>query len=978
VNSYSMPGAAACVPHVRLAASSTAVCGIQLPGARKLCWPGPLTPSGLAGPREVWGAAVAEVCDACAVTLDGALACGGEGINAPAVVTGRMGEFVSVTQPARAAVCALRSNGSFACFNTGDLAPLPPPAGAPSLLMQLVCDGGAGGVDDSDASCCGLLQNGSAVCWAALGSSVRSEAGPFSLLAMGGGIMCGILLGSSLPFCWPTSGAGTVLPPPQVPLSALSVGGASAVCGVALSDGSVVCWQGTGSRALYFPVSQGTIWVELAASAPGFVCVLSGSGTVECASVNGTARAAPPRLVCPNASPAPPGLCVFAAATAADVGRARGVGTGDTVVVKFSVDVNAQNCAFATSRAGVDSQLNFSSPLGANYAAVWETPARVVVTITNATGVDVDSTRIGALSVALTASCVGPISSSESGGWSLVGVPLRVGGSWGAWPAPVLLAAIANDTGRAPGVSTADTITLSFDIETDRPALGGQNVFSAGLGITTASWATPRTLIVTVASVIGAAPSALTRIGALAVVLSAALGIVSRDRSSATANTRLVVAGEWGNAIASVTGAPIGSLETSGGQGIIFQLAAAIGAGATALPVSVSCFDGGAFSYHAVGCAFSDDGATVACETPAGVGAGLSWQIVSIGVHAAGGPPATYAPPALMSVSPAVVPTDYAGALVVFGREFGSVELNAVDGLWLDTDTGAGGAQAESFLARDCVVNSSYTVQCGAPSTGVRGSALLLRLRIGGQDSLSASLSTLPPAIAAVELVHGPGVASSRITSCGANGTALCTRGGQKVRLTGQNFGRLTTASETASGAVMVECTTRGGGSGSSATVFVHSSCVVVAANFAIECMTSPGFGGQLQWHVTVLGVTSEPFKSVVAYAAPSVLALDGPLRTQGSVHTLRGKNFGTSYAAVVWLILDGGQLLTPLSVSEGGGAESDDVITFLLPRGVGAAHTLAVVVGGQVSAPVVFAYDAPVVTAVGLLSISAARCVRE
>ena len=145
-----MGGAAACVPHVRLTASASAVCAIQVPGSRKLCWPA--GPDAATRPaREVWVLHVVDVCDACAVTASGSLACGGEGNSnsSSAIVAGGVnggdgggggdssGEvYLSVAQSGHASVCALLSNWSIACFNSSTLAPLLLPGAAPPRQAQ--------------------------------------------------------------------------------------------------------------------------------------------------------------------------------------------------------------------------------------------------------------------------------------------------------------------------------------------------------------------------------------------------------------------------------------------------------------------------------------------------------------------------------------------------------------------------------------------------------------------------------------------------------------------------------------------------------------------------------------------------------------------------------------------------------------------------------------------------------------------------
>ena len=104
------------------------------------------------------------------------------------------------------------------------------------------------------------------------------------------------------------------------------------------------------------------------------------------------------------------------------------------------------------------------------------------------------------------------------------------------------------------------------------------------------------------------------------------------------------------------------------------------------------------------------------------------------------------------------------------------------------------------------------------------------------------SLATQPPNIDDVRVAGGSGGGADG-TGCGRNGTALCTRGGQTVVVTGANFG------PAAARGVVVVCSTSGGDPSPVAprVVFALTDCAVVAADVAIECTSSPGFGSPLQ-----------------------------------------------------------------------------------------------------------------------------------
>lgn len=224
---------------------------------------------------------------------------------------------------------------------------------------------------------------------------------------------------------------------------------------------------------------------------------------------------------------------------------------GDTVEVQVSRASGA-----CVSGAGADGTVTLSATVPVR--ALWDAARGAVVVLRvldGASGATIDASRVGALAATAAASsaCVGPLASP---------VPVLVGGSWGPRHAPVLLAAAANNTGVQPGLGVGDTVTLTFDIETSRPPLSDAEVatlFVPPLRATVAgAWVDPRTLVLVVESLAREAPPGASRIGGLTVRVSGSLRIQSRDLSSPPANATARVAGGWGNAILSITGAPVG------------------------------------------------------------------------------------------------------------------------------------------------------------------------------------------------------------------------------------------------------------------------------------------------------------------------------------------------------------------------------------------------------------------------------------
>lgn len=856
---------------------------------------------------------------------------------------------------ARGRLCALRaSTVTLECYNVS----VAPAVGAVTLArLALPAEWTLPplAVYWSDTMVCALLSNGTASCAPdADGSSgdgaVIAPVGPLVSLGAGGAdIVCGVLAAGLSVACWRASNESRVLLPAPAPagvFSSVCVGAAGFACGLANASGEARCWRTSSDGSSAPPALQpGATFAAPLACGLAHVCGTTVAGVTVC---SGGAEAAP---ACPPVSAAAPPACFGLTATAVDDGRAEGISAGD--VVEVAVSRPRGNCTPGAAVA-------FSAPLPNSWSEWVAGGVLARFVVGDASSVDIDGTRVGALEVTPTAGapCTGP---------PLAGVrPLRVGGSWGPHHAPRLLRAVANDTGGAPGLSVGDTVTLTFDMQTNRVPVGAANVFSAPVGTTASTWVDAATLRLTVLSTGGAGASGATRIGALSVAVPSSLALLSRDLSSAPSNATVVVTGSWGNSIARVTGDSVDYLTTEGGQLVVFHLSSPIGSGASAIPVSVSYSDG-RNTYDAKGCAFDDAGGAVTCTTAPGVGAGFAWRLETNGVVAGGGAPAVYAAPVLTGAAPSVIGTDYAGVLEFTGREFGSAAEDAVD--WVDL-VYPGALVASRFGTTACHVNvSQTTIHCRLVG-GIRGPTALVELRIGGQSTASVSLQARRPIVTAVAVVPDGGGGAGPVArrSCAP---ALCTHGGDRVRINGTYFGPATTPDD---GTVSVSCTPLGGGPRGGAA-FVHSGCAVVVPHLVIECTTSAaGVGAGLLWEVSVLGQAADAFESHVSYAAPVLFRITGPAPAVGSVRQLEGTDLGVvlGAAAVTRVLLDGGALsLAPIAAGVNG---SLDVITVAVPPGTGLGHSLSVVVGGLTSLPVAFGYAAPVVTAAGLLALDPAR----
>ena len=920
-----MPGSVACVRHARLAVSGSSVCGV-MPGGRKLCWP---------GPRPVWGAAVAEVVEACGLTVGGALVCGGEGNAsvAPLARTGAgPGAFVSVVQAASGVVCALLVNGSVACFATSDLSAVvaPPVALQPPVLLQLSCDGG-GGVADAAANCCGLRPNGSATCsrasdGAAHGGAAR--AGPYSLLATRGGQACAIVLASGLAECWALEGGSGVASPPTTPLSAITVGGPGLACGVARADGSLVCWPPLPGA----PAGGGWVAVSAAGSAATgayFVCVRAPSGVISC----GGGGAPVPPLACPPPSSDLPGLCVFVQAAAADAGGAPGINAGDTVTLSFSVDVGAVCPPLAPLPADVAALLSFSSPPGASYSAAWASPAALVITLLDTRGASIDATRIGALSVTLLGdSCI------DAG--AVAGVPFGVRGSWGPWPAPVLVSAVADAGGGQDGLGAGDGVLLRFDTQTNRAAgADGALVWSAPLGALAGTWLDPWTLhVVVTRPPAGAAGALATAVGVLRVLCAGSGGaaIVSRDLSSRPCDTDVVVgSGGWGNSIVAVYNGD--ELPTHGGNVVTLVLSVPVGGGARSVAAVRAVYANAAHKYEPTGCTIAPaDGASVSCVSAVGVGVAFAWVLSGGGLdNATSAPVSRYEAPVLEDVVLGRGETDVAtaggDALAYAGAGFGALDADLAPVRCVPL-----GGSGEVFEAATCHITTPHTgVLCSSPP--LRGLVMQCTLTVGGQRATFAQLPTAAPVITAV-------VVASRTTDCSSN-MMLCTAGGDTVRLVGDNFGA------TADGVVVTY------------NDLTAVDCAVVVPHAAVECRTVRGTGAHLLWSVSVLDRTSATFPAL-SYAPPRVLAVSGSLAARGFLAMVSCINCAEAPVAALF----GSTSVSTAALAAVAG--SPTLLIVAVPPSSGAPAAVVLVMAGVQSEVFSFEYAAPLVTVVDILGI--------
>ena len=747
--------------------------------------------------------------------------------------------------------------------------------------------------------------------------------------------------------CWGLSAAGGGPPRPlfelRVEVAEYRGGdicaGANYACAFAFGGAHerAECATGAGAALPALNFSGAPVSVACGEDA---ACGVSATGVPVC-------HAGPLAPACVPGSGAAPGGCYGVAAVAVDAGRDPGISLGDVVEVTFSRAAPGAGAACAGGAAP-----GFLSFPAAFDAGAWSVARRsLTLTVVNASGTvgsAIDATRVGVLTFRASpaSACAGVLSSAASN----LTLSVLVTGSWGPHARPVVTRAVANDTSGVPGVSRGDTLLVVFDQETSAPPLPGAPFLSASLGEVAVTWPDARTLSLVVVTPGAAAGEAGAQMGALAVAFTPALDVRARDLSSGPSTATALAAGSWGNAIAAVSGPSLGSLETTGGQPIALRLVAPAGA----LPPSAVQvnYSAGGRTLTAASCALDAGGSVLSCVSVPGTGAGYRFTASLAGTLAAGGEAASYASPVVTGLSPPEVPTDYNGTLFISGREFGTPEEGDVGGVELFNAA----VPSVPFALRGCGVTVSQSViACALP--GLRGAALRPRLRVGGQATAEVSLSTGVPRVDRVEVL-GAGAAT-----CGG---LLCTRVrgvGAVVRVTGDNFGPAAAA-----GVAVVASAAGQRGAG-----FAFAGCAVTVPHTVIECGAVSGYGAGVLVTVSVLGQSSPPTASGLAYAPPRGVNVTGAAPCVGGPRMLVGYDLGAPFPASVTLLVDGAPVRPDAVAPEGGDDPRLDLIVFTVGRGSGAAHSVVVVVGGQRSGAVQFAYDPPVVLAAGLAALVSA-----
>ena len=309
----------------------------------------------------------------------------------------------------------------------------------------------------------------------------------------------------------------------------------------------------------------------------------------------------------------------------------------------------------------------------------------------------------------------------------------------------------------------------------------------------------------------------------------------------------------------------------------------------------------------------------IVCQTTAGVGANHSIQVTLVGKAGARTSsvfPAklSYLPPVLESFElvgkdPSVGGTTAGNEILrLKGRNFGN-DASVVSVLYGRRDAPA----ASKYTAVNCTIQPSNTddegLECRT-APGV-GKDLEISVFVDGQQSVQPTFSYGRPVIDRLQ------------------GTALTnanTDGGERVTLTGKNFGP--SAYRIPKGGVHLRRRV-----GSDEVAYVAKQCNITQNSKEIQCLTPPGVARDLQWDVVIAEQASAPSTDTLSYGQPSVTSLitnDGhsSLRSDGSTQIeISGDNLGLQVKAgfrdpartISYMVVYGAEAVTPsTSASEG------------------------------------------------------------
>ena len=579
----------------------------------------------------------------------------------------------------------------------------------------------------------------------------------------------------------------------------------------------------------------------------------------------------------------------FAGAFARDTGGQAGLGRGDTLVLRF--DNPTRQVALNTTSA-VDDLLEFSSPIGLQYTAVWESSggfarAALTITILEPTLTASNGTAVGILrvSVRLSARLTSlDESTAPSNATTVVGL-----GSWGDVPTATVLVRSATSLRvlLAPPAGRMFWTVLMYRV---------QWAADAGFSSISGTLDVPATQSETGVGVISGL------LVSVPVFIRAASHVAISYKSEQLSNYSRPVGPYYAvPAPVSPTAPRVTSVAVAGGGNLMDarggQIVALHGEylGLRENPEYVrATYTNGNVTYTAAVCRVIDDSVEVRCSTVVGVGRGFVWSLIvdNVTAVAQAGTETQFNLPVILDVKRVIsqrLSSSIAYAYKISGRDFGPVGT-AVTSAWvtLPSDPRA------TFASPNCsVAADDSVVLCEQPNGA--GAALVWTLVIGYQQSAAPTVTYDLPSIERIECDPSP---------C----DALETVGGDTLTLHGSNYGPVSVINYVGNTFGGVKMTSQ------SAQVMLLN-CFVVVSGSSVNCTVPPGFGVQYRAAIEVVKQTSALWSSHLSYATPTIYTIENgvygaALAVRGSELTIRGRSFGGPSRLVLVCNCSGGMEL--------------------------------------------------------------------
>ena len=663
-----------------------------------------------------------------------------------------------------------------------------------------------------------------------------------------------------------------------------------------------------------------------------------------------------------------------------------GLSAGDVVTVTFG------------SPTRQVANVTFRPDIGRTLSAWRSNSVLVVTVVAPPAGVEIRSLDVAQGLVNVT---VSGVQSFDGRSQPLPPVEVVVSGTWGTPTPPQLLRAVASDDGHNVGLWTNDSLTLVFDENVTRVAVGDTGAVLALLAFQPAlpstvslagEWTDNLTLRVVFSFPGGGggvgAPAGFDwyayNVGSLTVTVQEAAGLKSAGGESTASNSSIVMdAGSWGDV-------PTAAVQQRSATSVRFIVAppdTAVGYAVTSYALVWWTGDG------------SDNDSEDRCNPltqhwrPASVRS-LASQLPGDGGSGAGdGTNTTAAAPCQFAVELGVsadnascvfsteVVTVSSGSTLAAGVVTGSAALAQWTGSPSSCSVGV------ALVTLDAPYASVNTTPSPVPPPVVAVKVGRLTSNVSYAFAVAVALAdgTFGPLVMPIPAALTPQPPS--ITAVTMVGSGLPTRGGAAVTLTGSQLGL--------TGDVVVMTLSNSDDGAARGLSFSSLSCVVVVPSTVIECAAPPGLGRGYGVSVTVDNVTSDVYTTTrLSYGVPvitDVYVVDDSGATAaastsgGDTVVLRGDNFGpVTLSAVALAGADAVTYYSSASASDAGGGLSATVtrpsesyraracrvtvdhvqVTCVTSAGVGGRLLWTVVVANQSSNNPRTSYHSPIVAA--------------